>query len=294
MNQTASSGYWPTGEQHPNYCWEDQLNDQMWSQSAAVQRLIQGPQELNEEGCFGSQQAMIGGRVVLPWPPDILGANWSKPGSLLIIGSAYAGFIREFSGRSASMPLRDYDPNLTWQEFKVRFLRDVVALDSVYYGGLATLLSGVLPVQSIATFDMCRASFVERGNPIRRKDRQGDGVVRRGRRSYWRYFEDPNHKEPESWIWSRIMGTNATAIVVLGRIAEHGFLRLATRRGFAVEIFGEGAVLVSTEMNEGRWVNKYALACLGSTPNPAVSAIIPTTQDEILARGERPLVHRIG
>jgi hypothetical protein len=166
------SVYW-LSLRRSDYCWDDQLNEAIWSKSVAVQRLIQDPQELCEEGCFGAQQAMVDGQAVRPWPPDLLGADWSKPGSLLIIGSAYAGFIREFSGRSASMLLRDYDPTLPCSKFQERFLRDVVAEDSVYYGGLAMLLTNVLPVKSVATFDLCRASFVKRVRLNPRKRRSG-------------------------------------------------------------------------------------------------------------------------
>src|SRR5271169_4861651 len=104
--------YWINSE----CCSDGALNEEIWSRSVAVQRLIQSPEETCKEGTFGAQQAMVNGQAVLPWPPDLLGSDWSKPGSWLIIGSAYAGFIREFSRRPASMCLSDYDPMLSWQE----------------------------------------------------------------------------------------------------------------------------------------------------------------------------------
>ncbi len=257
-------------EKHPEYCWDDHLNEEIWSRSIGVQRRIQGPEEICEEGRFGSQQAMVDGQVVLPWPPDLLGFNWSKPGSLLIIGSAYAGFIREFSGRPASMLLCDYDEKLSWQGFQERFLRDVVAKDRVYYGGLATLLADVLPVKTIATFDLCRASFVRRRRQGGKGDAQGDGVVRDGANVYWRYFEDPARAEPSDWIWRRVVTSRASAVVVLGSIAEHGFLRLARRRCLSIEVAREGSVDISTELNNGKWVADYALDCIQSTSNPEI------------------------
>jgi len=166
----------------------------------------------------------------------------------------------------------DYDANLRWQAFKERFLRDVVINDPSYYNGLATLLTDVLPVSRIATFDLCRASFVRRRRMIQGKgDEQGDvKAVRAGRGFYWRYFEDPACPGPVEWIWRRIVASRASAVVVLGSIAEHGFLRLAQRRGLTITVVGEGSLKVSTELNKGQWVTDYALNRIESTSNPDI------------------------
>lgn len=255
-----------------DYCWEDKLNEEIWSRSAAVQRMIQRPEDLCEEGHFGAQQAMVDGLSVLPWPPDLLGCEWFGPESLLIVGSAYAGFITEFSRRGSSMVLCEYDARLRWQEFQERFLRHVVVNDRSYYGGLACLLANLLPPKRIGMLDLCRASFVRRRRLMLGKgDEQGDvRAVRSGRSVYWRHVEDPACTEPGEWIWRRVTSSQASSVVVLGSIAEHGFLRLVQRRGLAIEVVGEGSVQISTQLNNGEWVAKYALDCIQSTSNPGI------------------------
>jgi uracil-DNA glycosylase len=169
------------------------------------------------------------------------------------------------------MPLRDYDPALSCCQFQEKFLKSVVARDRVYYYGLAELLQNVQPVKGIAAFDLCRASFVRRRRLNGQKDAQGDiNAVRDGANVYWRYVEDPDRSEPTDWLWQRIISSRASAIVLLGSIAEHGFLRLARRRGLEIEIAGEGAVEIHTELNQGRWVAKYALHSIDRPSNPAI------------------------
>jgi uracil-DNA glycosylase len=266
ISSGGPAAYWLS-----EYRCDDDLNEEIWSTSPTVQRLVQKPQTLTADGCFGAQQAMIDGTTALPWPPDLLGSDWSKPGSLLIIGSAYAGFITEFSGRPASMALRDYDPGLSYWKFQEKFLNCVVARDRGYYYGLATLLQNVQPAKRIAVFDLCRASFVRRRRLNGQKDVQGDiKAVRAGANVYSRYVEDPERTEPTEWLWRRVISSRASAIVVLGSIAEHGFLRLARRRGLGIEIVGEGAIEIHTELNEGRWVAKYALDCVEPPSNPEI------------------------
>lgn len=64
--------------------------------------------------------------------------------------------------------------------------------------------------------------------------------------------------------------SQASAVVVLGSIAEHGFLRLARRRCLSIEVAREGSVEISTELNNGKWVADYALDCIQSTSNPEI------------------------
>lgn len=120
----------------------DEINDDIWRDSPAVQRSVQPPEVLGAPGAVGAQQAMIDGDDVLPWVPDLIGSNWRNKNALIIVGSAYAGFIREFSGRGATMPLSDYRTARTWQDFQERFVATVVHPDVNYYRRLTALAGG--------------------------------------------------------------------------------------------------------------------------------------------------------
>lgn len=115
---------------------DDQVNDDIWKRSPAVQFSIQGPEQLLLSGSVGAQQAMLPGNAgdVLPWAPDVLGLEWGESGSLTIIGSAYAGFIRECSTRRNTLPLSSYIESRNWQNFPSRFRDGVIEGDCSYYG----------------------------------------------------------------------------------------------------------------------------------------------------------------
>jgi hypothetical protein len=98
---------------------KDATNDHIWHTSAATQRTLQPPEVLQQSGAIGAQQATIPGdsQCVLPWVPDVLGKGWDDPTALIIVGSAYAGFIRECSSRRNTMPLDTYRGATGWQKF---------------------------------------------------------------------------------------------------------------------------------------------------------------------------------
>src|SRR5208283_2077137 len=87
----------------------DPLNQVIWENSAAVQLEIGPPERLRAVSSIGAQQAMIEGSAYsgvpcLPWVPDVLMPDWKAQSSILIVGSAYAGFIREYSN-GKGMPI---------------------------------------------------------------------------------------------------------------------------------------------------------------------------------------------
>src|SRR4051794_22742304 len=104
----------------------DDLNAEMWHRSPTVQRLIQPPRDLEHDGAVGAQQAMLEDdsvpgvtrETVLPWVPDLLGAGWRRSDAVLVVGSAYAGFIRGLSRRSRSLPLSEYASASSADEFQ--------------------------------------------------------------------------------------------------------------------------------------------------------------------------------
>ena len=86
----------------------DDVNEEIWSESSSVQESVQPLCDLRKLNAIGAQQGMIDPdpesdppatcETLLPWVPDLLGKNWRAEDSILIVGSAYAGFIKEYSG----------------------------------------------------------------------------------------------------------------------------------------------------------------------------------------------------
>ena len=67
----------------------DQINEEIWLWSPAIQRGNQPPDQLFSAGSIGAQQAMLPGDPdgILPWVPDVFGSEWASPDALIIIGS---------------------------------------------------------------------------------------------------------------------------------------------------------------------------------------------------------------
>lgn len=87
-----------------NFGLDDELNRRIWDESPRLQRDIQVQQDVLSAGAIGAQQAMVCEQP-LPWVPDIIGKESRAEDGVLIVGSAYAGFISEHSTRARTMPL---------------------------------------------------------------------------------------------------------------------------------------------------------------------------------------------
>ena len=256
------SGFW----NRDYFDFDDPLNQEIWSRSPVVQQEIQSPRELQKPGAIGAQQAMIdltpnprfSASPSLPWVPDVVGKEWHTREALLIVGSAYAGFIREFSTRSRALPLADYVSASSASQFQRSFLRYVVAPDSSYYGPIQALASSKTAAR-IALFDVCRASFVKRGSgTAQRNDTSGDSVALEAPEVFEQYAEN---KTQADWTWRRITESQANRIVALGYIAEHGLLRLFARHGMQIQVSNGSAPPLRINAfpdGSGRWVKVYA------------------------------------
>jgi len=152
---------------------KDHINERLWATSVTIQRAIQEPRDVASPDDIGAQQAMLRGDSVLPWVPDIVGSQWRHRDALLVVGTAYAGFISEFSGRHQKNTIalsKYYD--LASQPvgiFQTQFLETVVSGDYAFYDPVADLLEGLVDPVKVALFDLCRASFVRRGHGYERR-----------------------------------------------------------------------------------------------------------------------------
>ena len=249
----------------------DPNNNEIWGGSPALQQEIHLPGTLGIAGAFGAQQGMltpgivpgVGPETILPWVPDLVGKVWQKKAAVFVVGSAYAGFIKEYSGRSANMNLCCYATANSASQFQERFLKDVVQPDEDYYGNLALLFDQIRTAEQLCILDLCRASFVRRGLQNGQQgglDQSGDGVVRSSvagppPHSFQQYVDLNSNR-----TWQRLKKSKASKIVALGSIAEHGILRLFHQNGFTIREQGQPNPihLPVFEANNARWVTLYA------------------------------------
>ena len=238
----------------------DPLNEEIWRESVKLEK------ELLNPGDVGAQQAMVG-KPILPWVPDIVGKNWREPGGLMIVGSAYAGFIKEYtSSQQRAMPVAVYARSTDPFTFQKNFFEYIIKADISYYRRIKYIADRLknVSLEKIVLFDLCRASFVSRDtNPNNHNiiDQSGDGVVKENCSIFAKYVEG---QIPKNWIWSRITNCGATCIVALGTIAEHGLLRLFSEKGLLIKDYRNknNKLVLKKERKEdedkGMWVTKYA------------------------------------
>jgi hypothetical protein len=216
----------------------DPLNQVIWEESVNVQLEIAPPKSLRTANAIGAQQAMIEGRngdvSCLPWVPDLLMSDWKSQSAILIVGSAYAPFILEYSGKKG-MPIAKYTEASEQQSVKlfIDSFRESVIPAWGYYNFTKDLITDLRAdgknLDGFALFDVCRASFVCRGEVTSlgfRADKGGDNIVRRQPSVFSDYVET---KKPNEWLCKRIQRSNATRILALGTIAEHALLRCFAR-----------------------------------------------------------------
>ena len=220
---------------------QDSINENIWVRSANIHE--DGnftPASLAAAGRYGAQQAMLDPAVlgqtadgiVLPWVPDVLGADWEDVSAVHVVGWAYAGFIREISSRY--LPFSDYlrASKAHWHDFADVYLRHVIQGDSDYYEPLSPILEFFASKSggrgSFSLFDLCRASLVKRGQ-IDNFGRRFDTVIPLGNsdiESQSCVASYCEHIESQRWTWERLKGSEASLVVVLGLTAEHGLLNL--------------------------------------------------------------------
>jgi hypothetical protein len=227
---------------------DDALNAEIWSRSPDVQCEIQPPSEVPSDGAGAQQAILLDGRV-LPWVPDILGRNWREADSVVIVGSAYAPFVEHFSNRGRVMSRKVYENASTWQEFQQAFVASVVDGDDRYYGPLmplAAVTAAPNDCSNLALLDLCRASFVAVSEG---KFTGRDSVLKKHCRLFADYVE---HSQNQSWLWQRLTATEATRIVALGTIAEHGLLRLFDTHRCVLRV--NGTIKPLPRCDVGKWV----------------------------------------
>lgn len=196
---------------------DDAINDEIWATSRAIQQEIQPARRTWARGEVGAQQAMCGAEA-LPWVPDLVGADFGKPGSILFVGMAYAGFIRRAGHPRGQLPADLYGTHRSSRAFCQSFVASVVPAYA-YYTHALRALPALAERQRVAFTDLCRVALVKIGV-------QGDtssGMERADRPLFCRYADHASNRE---WHLRRLAQTNPLLVVALGHVAEHGVLRL--------------------------------------------------------------------
>jgi hypothetical protein len=246
-------GYWA----HANFKSVDAINAEIWTQSPLLQCKIQEPHALTEPGSVGPQQAMLEDdpETVLPWVPDIVGTEAVGERAIIIFGSAYAGFMCEYSRRCACLKLNDFKGAKDWIAFQKLFLKYVVAPDGDYYQKLERLLTlAGISANQIILSDLCPNSIVGRSEVINNRRRDDSRQSKAWAKVFSKYVENPM---VEDLTWRRILESRANRVIALGHVAEHGLLRLFSRRG--ASIFCNGHKWTQRVDSSGEaWVGNYA------------------------------------
>jgi hypothetical protein len=188
----------------------------------------------------------------LPWVPDPVGRNWKSRDALFVFGSAYGPFIGG-DHRPHEMDPTDY--NCEWSgEFLTHFLQGVITT-RLYYTRVAELASIVVPsCRLLAPVDLCRVAFVRRDVS---RDVGGDAVANSAPELFSAFVES---RAATGWLWRRLVDSEASALIALGTVAEHGTLRLFARhlRKVSIRDSQDATIRFSTKEGDLQWPSRYA------------------------------------
>jgi hypothetical protein len=219
---------------HANWKHHDKINDLIWKHSPQRQMELAQQFSVTAQDDFGGQQAMFteGNHLgsptnPLPWVPDLVGKKSDQENAVMIIGSAYAPFVANYTRRARRMNLLQYINAEDWWGFlsgEAGFLANVMGQagngddEHNYYGRLANMLDGAqndFDLQRIILTDWCRASFVKRAAVAAdgvRPDQGGDKICR------WEVFNEYFLKNCD-WHKRRLENFDGR-IVLLGNLSH--------------------------------------------------------------------------
>jgi hypothetical protein len=230
---------------------DDSLNKEIWRDSPREQEQIQPYRADWHAGAIGAQQAMRH-PYRLRWVPDPVGRDWKSRDALFIFGSAYGPFVGG-GDRPHEIDPTDYDCRSS-AEFLERFLKSVV-ITRLYYTRVAELASTVVPsCRLLAPVDLCRVAFVRRDVS---RDRGGDRVANSAPELFSAFVES---RAASDWLWRRLVDSEASALIALGTVAEHGLLRLFARHLQKCSIRDSQDVTIRFSAKDGdlKWPSRYA------------------------------------
>lgn len=224
---------------------EDPLNEEIWQHSPEEQERIQPYRDGWAIGEIGAQQAMRY-PYRLPWVPDIVGRDWKSRDAVVIFGSAYGPLVGR-EGRPSFIAPHKYVRASNAAEFTKLYSEKV--LQDRYYRRIAELGSTVVPVYRMIILDLGRVSFVRCSLD---RDEGGDSVIGSTPELFTRHVQSPAANE---WLWRRVLGTEAETVIALGKVAEHGILRLFSRnlRDVSIRDSSDASIRFVAKLEDHRW-----------------------------------------
>jgi hypothetical protein len=226
---------------------DDPINDSVWTNSPARQIELCGQYPVDAEGSVGGQQAMLLPQAGLPgdaenpvsWVPDLVGRESDKGRGVMVIGSAYAPFVENYTGRLHAIGEIHYRNCGNWSDFLSSppngFLQRVVYGDHAYYGKIEELFSDddSFHWDRLILTDWCHASFVKRvanamGN---RRDTGGDSLAGANRLVFFDYVA-----QSRDWHTERLKHFSGK-VVVLGNLAHECLRYHCLSEGWRIKYF---------------------------------------------------------
>ena len=251
---------------HADRTRDDPTNNDIWAESPFAMAQVHDIRGDGVEfsGEFGCQQAMVGDEAFtdgghrligaydddepLPWIPDWVGRRASGDCGVTVIGPSYPPVIKERGRLWAGIPLADYRAAETADAF-LDLLTDQVLEDGEFMGHFTQLESLLFPFRTAADlcyFNLCRGSFViQSQDPGDSDDRYDDDLDnsqlanpadrRKHQLLYGEYVQ-----MKERWTLKRLSESRSGVVIALGRVAEHGLLRLFRRKGAVIHRHDDG------------------------------------------------------
>ena len=261
-----------TDEQPPEF-WahadrtrDDPTNSEIWAESPFAMTQVHDIRGDGVEfsGEFGCQQAMVGDEAFtyeghrligaydddepLPWIPDWVGRRASGDCGVTVIGPSYPPVLAERAQCWAGLPLAEYRAAETADEFMTRFTERVLRDDD--FGHFCQLESLLFPFRTAADlcyFNLCRGSFVIQcqipgdGDDRYDDDMDSSHLANPADRREHQLLYGEYVQTKDRWTWERLSERCSGVVIALGRVAEHGLLRLFRRKGALIRRHDDGA-----------------------------------------------------
>ena len=249
---------------HEDRAKGDEINRDIWETSPMRMGAIHDVRTdgVGFTGEFGCQQAMVceqaftveAPRLIgaydddepLPWIPDWVGNRHGSGTGVTLVGPSYPPIIIERALYWAGMPLADYRTAGSADEFLTTFTEQILRDgDFSHFTQIESMLFPFRTAADICYFNLCRGSFVtrcQRSGDDQYGDERLDGShlgETPARRLYHLLYND-YVKAAEDWTWQRLLDSRSGAVIALGKVAEHGLLRLFRRKGATITCASDG------------------------------------------------------
>ncbi len=252
---------------HEDRVENDQINQKIWEISPIMMGAVHDMRSdgVRFSGKYGCQQAMVGEEAFtheghrltggydtedpLPWIPDWVGRRCSTDTGVTVIGPSYPPVIAERGRYWAGLKLADYRAAGGADAF-LRLFAEHVLWDSDYghFCQIEHLLFPFRTAADLCYFNLCRGSFLTQSEPVGEGDDQysderldGSHIRNVDDRRLYHLLYHEYVQAAETWNWERLVASKSRVVIALGKVAEHGLLRLFRSKGARIVDHSDGA-----------------------------------------------------